>query len=86
MFIKVAPYDFEYYRDTLQLHLYNSYKRKENNYMTIKSFFVGLLIAFIVYELLSITIGVIKRKRELKKINESEVNENDVSKEDINKD
>lgn len=49
--------------------------------MTIKSFFVGLLIAFLVYEALSITIGVIKKKKELKKIKESEDN-NDVSKED----
>lgn len=54
--------------------------------MTIKSFFIGLLIAFVLYEIISITIGVIKKKRELKNIEESEANYNDISKEDINKD
>lgn len=41
--------------------------------MTIKTFFVVLLVGFIAYELFSITIGVIKKKRNQKKeINESE--------------
>lgn len=34
--------------------------------MTIKSFFIGLLIAFVVYETLSITIGVIRKKKQQK--------------------
>ena len=51
--------------------------------MTIKSFFIGLLIAFLLYEIISITIGVIKKKKALKNI-VKEDNNNDVSKEDNN--
>lgn len=51
--------------------------------MTIKSFFIGLLIAFLLYEIISITFGVIKKKKAQKNI-EKEDNNNDVSKEDNN--
>lgn len=50
--------------------------------MSIKSFFIALIIVFVLYEIISITIGVIKKKKALKNLNESEVLNNDnVSKE-----
>lgn len=43
----------------------------------MKSFFVGLLICFVVYEIVSITLGVIKNKKN-KNTNESEGCENEI--------
>lgn len=40
--------------------------------MSIKSFFIALIIVFVLYEILSITIGVIKKKRAQKNLGESE--------------
>lgn len=45
--------------------------------MTIKSFFIGLAVAIALYEIISVTIGVIKKKKQQKL--ESEENNNDVS-------
>lgn len=51
--------------------------------MSIKSFFIALIIVFVLYEIISVVIGVIKKKKVLKNLNESEVLNNDnVSKED----
>lgn len=53
--------------------------------MSIKSFFIALVIVFVIYEVISVTIGVIKKKKALKNLNESEVLNNDnVSKKDNN--
>lgn len=35
--------------------------------MNIKTFFIALLLVFAIYEIFAITIGVIKKKNELKK-------------------
>lgn len=54
--------------------------------MSIKSFFIALIIVFVLYEIISIIIGVIKKKKALKNLEESEVLNNDnVSEEDNQK-
>lgn len=47
--------------------------------MNIKTFFIALLLVFAIYEIFAITIGVIKKKKELKKQLKEKENNEDVS-------